>query len=58
MLGPSPVWTQDVTMPEFLSMKTSPVAASGDLYGQQDELMMYIRKQNALAQLIGVKNPW
>jgi len=58
MLGPAPVWTQDVTMPEFLSMKTSPVAASGDLYGQQDELMMYIRKQNALAQLTGVKNPW
>lgn len=58
MLGPAPVWTQDVTMPEFLSMRTSPVQSSGDLYGQQDELMLHLKKQNALAQLIGVRSPW
>jgi hypothetical protein len=39
-------------------MRTSPVQSSGDLYGQQDELMLHLKKQNALAQLIGVRSPW
>lgn len=56
--GPSPVWTSQVTMPDFLLMRTSPVKNSGDLYGQHDELMLHIRKQNALAALTGLRMPF
>lgn len=55
MGGRSPAWTQQVTLPDFLLMRTSPVPSSGDLYGQHDELVLHLRKQNALAQLIGVR---
>jgi len=58
MMGRNPVWTQNVTQPDFLLMRTSPVQSTGDLYGQHDELLLHIKKQNALAQLIGVKTPW
>jgi hypothetical protein len=56
--GPSPVWTSQVSMPDFLMMRTSPVRSTGDLYGQHDELMLHIRKQNALAALTGVRMPF
>ena len=37
-----------------LSLRTTPKKRSTDLYGEMDEILLHIRRQEALAQLMGV----
>ena len=54
MQGRSPPWSSNVLLPMGLSLRTTPKKRSTDLYGEMDEILLHIRRQEALAQLMGV----
>jgi hypothetical protein len=54
MLGQTPDWAVNLSPPAGLTLRTTPKKAGSDLYGEMDEIMIHIKRQEALAQLTGL----
>lgn len=54
MLGTTPDWAVNLPLPTGLKLRTTPKKAGSDLYGEMDEIMLHIKRQEALAQLTGL----
>ena len=49
----APTWATGVTLPHGLKLNTNPQARNTDLFSEMDQISLYLRKQEALAQLMG-----
>lgn len=54
LMGQAPPWANDLPLPTGLILRTTPTKAGTDLYGEMDEIMLHIKRQEALAQLTGL----
>jgi hypothetical protein len=53
MQDSSPTWALNVTPPHGLKLNTNPKARHTDLFSEMDQISLYLRKQEAIAQRIG-----
>jgi hypothetical protein len=53
MQDSAPTWATGVTLPHGLKLNTNPQARNTDLFSEMDQISLYLRKQEALAQLMG-----
>ena len=49
----APTWATGVTLPHGLKLNTNPQPRNTDLFSEMDRISLHLRKQEALAQLIG-----
>mgnify|MGYP000016910495 FL=1 len=54
MMGQAPPWATDLPLPTGLRLRTTPKKGKTDLYGEMDEIMLHIKRQEAIAQLTGL----
>ena len=55
MMGSPPPWATMVDMPAGLSLRTTPKHSKTDIYTEMDEISLHLRRQEALAELTGLR---
>ena len=55
MMGSPPPWATTVDMPTGLSLRTTPKHSDTDIYTEMDEISLHLRRQEALAELTGLR---
>ena len=55
MMGSPPPWATAVEMPAGLFLRTTPKHSKTDIHTEMDEISLHLRRQEALAELTGLR---